>query len=261
MIEPKSPHLSNIELWQQWKEHRDIEAKKRLIEHYLPLVDYVTNRMAIGLPKNVSKDDLASNGVMGLIDAIEKFDYQRGLQFETYASWRIRGAIIDGLRQGDWVPRSVREKAKKIEEAYQHLEQQLLRSVTDAEVSAYLNVSERDFQQMLQEIAVTTVCSLEDPIREEESETRLSMLVDEKARNPDYKVQEHFLKETLIKGIERLTEKERIVISLFYYEELSLSEIAEVMSLSPSRISQLHSKAILRLRGALEKQKKQLLEN
>ena len=124
MIEPKAPHLSNIEIWQKWKEDGDIEAKKRLIEQYLTLVDYVSNRMAIGLPKNVSKDDLASNGVMGLIDAIEKFDYRRGLQFETYASWRIRGAIIDGFRQGDWVPRSVREKAKKIEEAYQHLEQQ-----------------------------------------------------------------------------------------------------------------------------------------
>ncbi|PZD93713.1 FliA/WhiG family RNA polymerase sigma factor [Paenibacillus sambharensis] len=261
MMEPKAPHLSNIELWQKWKEDKDIQAKKQLIEHYLPLVDYVTNRMAIGLPKNVSRDDLASNGVMGLIDAIEKFDYQRGLQFETYASWRIRGAMIDGLRQGDWVPRSVREKAKRIEEAYQHLEQEYLRTVSDKEISSYLNVSEREFQTMLQDIAVTTVCSLEDPIREEESETRLSMLIDEKAKNPDHKVQEFFLKETLVKGIERLTEKERIVVSLFYYEELSLSEIAEVMQLSPSRISQLHSKAILRLRGALDKQKNQLMQH
>ncbi|WP_308639269.1 FliA/WhiG family RNA polymerase sigma factor [Paenibacillus silvisoli] len=261
MIEPKAPHLSNIEIWQKWKEDGDIDAKKRLIEHYLTLVDYVTNRMIVGLPKNVSKDDLASNGVMGLIDAIEKFDYRRGLQFETYASWRIRGAIIDGLRQGDWVPRSVREKAKRIEEAYQLLEQRYMRSVTDSEISRYLDVSEKDFGVMLQEIAVTTVCSLEDPIREEESETRLSLLVDEKAKNPDYKVHEFYLKESLIRGIDRLTEKERTVISLFYYEELSLSEIAEVMSLSPSRISQLHSKAILRLRGALEKQKDQLMQH
>lgn len=261
MIEPKAPHLSNIEIWQKWKEDGDIEAKKRLIEQYLTLVDYVSNRMAIGLPKNVSKDDLASNGVMGLIDAIEKFDYRRGLQFETYASWRIRGAIIDGLRQGDWVPRSVREKAKKIEEAYQHLEQQYLRSVSDAEISSYLEVSEKEFVHMLQEIAVTTVCSLEDPIREEESETRLSLLIDEKAKNPDYKVHEFYLKESLVRGIERLTAKERTVVSLFYYEELSLSEIAEVMCLSPSRISQLHSKAILRLRGALDKQKDQLMEH
>ncbi|WP_127531911.1 FliA/WhiG family RNA polymerase sigma factor [Paenibacillus kobensis] len=261
MIEPKTPHLSNIEKWRKWKSEKDIDAKKQLIEQYLPLVDYVTSRMAIGLPKTVSKDDLYSNGVMGLIDAIEKFDYERGLQFETYASWRIRGAIIDGLRQGDWVPRSVRDKAKRIEEAYQLLEQQYLRSVTDAEISSYLNVTEKEYNVMLQEIAVTTICSLEDPIREEESETRLSLLIDEKAKNPEYKVHEFYLKESLVKGIERLTEKERTVVSLFYYEELSLSEIAEVMSLSPSRISQLHSKAILRLRGALAKHKDQLLQN
>ncbi|MBD2870713.1 FliA/WhiG family RNA polymerase sigma factor [Paenibacillus arenilitoris] len=261
MIEQKTPHLTNFQMWQSWKEQGDLEAKKTLIEQYLPLVDYVTNRMAIGLPKNVIKDDLASNGVMGLIDAIEKFDYRRGLQFETYASWRIRGAIIDGLRQGDWVPRSVREKAKKVEEAYQHLEQKYLRSVTDSEISSYLQVSEKEFLGMLQDIAVTTVCSLEDPIREEESETRMSLLVDDKAKNPDYKVHEFYLKESLVKGIERLTEKERTVVSLFYYEELSLSEIAEVMSLSPSRISQLHSKAILRLRGALAKHKDQLMQH
>lgn len=260
MIQPKESQLHHYVWWEQWKEHGDVESKKRLIEQFLPLVDFVANRMAIGLPKNVSKDDLASNGIMGLIDAIEKFDYTRGLQFETYASWRIRGSIIDGLRQGDWVPRSVREKAKKIEEAYQLLEQQYLRTVTDAEISAYLDVTEKEFVQMLQEIAVTTVCSLEDPIREEESETRMNMLVDERAKNPAHTVHEQFLKQSLAKGIERLTEKERIVVSLFYYEELSLSEIAEVMSLSPSRISQLHSKAILRLRATLAKQKNQLLE-
>lgn len=260
MAELKTAHLTNIQMWQAWREQGDLDAKKKLIEQYLPLVDYVTNRMAIGLPKNVIKDDLASNGVMGLIDAIEKFDYMRGLQFETYASWRIRGSIIDGLRQGDWVPRSVREKAKRVEEAYQHLEQQYLRSVTDSEISNYLQVSEKDFINMLQDIAVTTVCSLEDPIREEESETRMSLLVDDKAKNPEHKVHEFYLKESLIKGIDRLTEKERTVVSLFYYEELSLSEIAEVMSLSPSRISQLHSKAILRLRGALAKHKDQLMQ-
>ncbi|MHA7963056.1 FliA/WhiG family RNA polymerase sigma factor [Paenibacillus sp. CAU 1782] len=261
MTELKTPHLTNIGMWQAWREQGELDAKKALIENYLPLVDYVTNRMAIGLPKNVIKDDLASNGVMGLIDAIEKFDYMRGLQFETYASWRIRGAIIDGLRQGDWVPRSVREKAKRVEDAYQHLEQQYMRSVTDNEVSAYLGVTEKEFTTMLQDISVATICSLEDPIREEESETRMSLLVDDKAKNPDHKVHEFYLKESLVKGIERLTEKERIVVSLFYYEELSLSEIAEVMSLSPSRISQLHSKAILRLRGALAKHKDQLMQH
>ncbi|KQX69166.1 MULTISPECIES: FliA/WhiG family RNA polymerase sigma factor [unclassified Paenibacillus] len=261
MIEQKQSQLVNIELWKQWKEQGWVPAKQSLIESYLPLVDYVSGRMAIGLPKSVSREDLSSFGVMGLIDAVEKFDYSRGLQFETYASWRIRGSIIDGLRQGDWVPRSVREKAKKVEDAYQKLEQQYLRSVTDAEISDYLQISEQDFQQMLQDISITTVCSIDDPIREEDSETRLSLLVDEKAKNPEFQVNEFYLKESLAKAIERLTEKERTVVSLFYFEELSLSEIAEVMCLSPSRISQLHSKAILRLKGVLGRFKTQLFQD
>ncbi|USB32072.1 FliA/WhiG family RNA polymerase sigma factor [Paenibacillus sp. YPG26] len=261
MNERKSMPLNYADVWERWKEHGDIEAKKTLIEKHLPIVDYVSGRLAVGLPKNVSKDDLASNGVMGLIDAVEKFDYKRGLQFETYASWRVRGAILDGLRQGDWVPRSVREKAKKIEEGYQQLEQQYLRTVSDEEMSKHLDVSVKEFQHMLQEVAVMSLCSLEDPIREEDSETRISVLVDDKAKNPDYKVREFHLKESLTKGIEKLTEKERTVISLLYYEDLSLSEIAEVMSLSPSRISQLHSKAILRLRGSLDKQRDLLMQD
>ncbi|ASR47941.1 MULTISPECIES: FliA/WhiG family RNA polymerase sigma factor [Paenibacillus] len=259
MNERKAAHLNHSELWEQWKEHGDKEAKKQLIEKYLHIVEYVSGRLAVGLPKNVSKDDLASNGVMGLIDALEKFDYGRGLQFETYASWRVRGAILDGLRQGDWVPRSVREKAKKIEDAYQHLEQRYLRTVSDEEMSHYLDVSEKEFQNMIQEVAVMSIVSLEDPIREEESETRLSLLVDEKAKNPDHKVNEFTLRDALAQGIDKLTEKERIVVSLLYYEDLSLSEIAEVMSLSPSRISQLHSKAILRLRATLDKQRDLLM--
>ncbi|TXK81950.1 FliA/WhiG family RNA polymerase sigma factor [Paenibacillus sp. N3.4] len=261
MIEQKQSQLANIDLWKQWKEQGWIPAKQSLIEGYLPLVDYVSGRLAIGLPKSVSKEDLSSFGVMGLIDAVEKFDYARGLQFETYASWRIRGSIIDGLRQGDWVPRSVREKAKKVEDAYQKLEQQYLRSVTDSEISSYLQISEHDFQQMLQDISITTICSIDDPIRDEESETRLSLLVDEKAKNPESKVNEFYLKDSLARAIERLTEKERTVVSLFYFEELSLSEIAEVMCLSPSRISQLHSKAILRLKGVLGRFKNQLFQD
>ena len=254
----RSP-LAHRELWKEWKLHGSLEAKRALIESYLPLVDVVVNRLAIGLPRNVSKEELESHGVLGLIDAVEKFDPDRGLQFETYASWRIRGAVIDGLRQGDWVPRSLREKAKKIEDAYQHLEQQYLRSVTDAEISRYLKITEEEFHQILQEIAVTTVCSLEDPIKEEESETRMSTLVDENAKNPEQAVNEQYLKEALASAIDKLTEKERMVVSLYYYEDLSLSEIAEVMSLTPSRISQLHSKAILRMKALLERHKSLLM--
>ncbi|AVF22520.1 RNA polymerase sigma factor [Paenibacillus larvae subsp. larvae] len=261
MIQEKQSRLAHEELWKAWKEAGCLEAKQSLLEQYLPLVDYVSSRMSNGLPRNVAKEDLASFGVLGLMDAVEKFDHTRGLQFETYASWRILGAVIDGLRQGDWVPRSLREKAKKIEDAYQKLEQHYLRTVTDAEISEYLGVEEEEFRQMLQEINVTSICSVDDPIKEEESETRLSLLIDEKAKNPEYKVNEFYLKETLARAIEKLTEKEKIVVSLFYFEELSLSEIAEVMSLSPSRISQLHSKAILRLRGTLNKYKIQLFQD
>lgn len=261
MTEQKTSHLTNIDLWEKWKKLGDIEAKKDLIENYLPLVDYVTNRMSMGLPKNVLKDDLVSHGVMGLIDAIDKFDYERGLQFETYASWRIRGSIIDSLRQGDWVPRSVREKAKRIEEAYQKLEQQFMRSVTDSEICEYLNISEKEFSVMINDISVSTIFSLEEPLREEESETRMSLLIDQNVKRPDSTVEDVYLKQSLEKGIDKLTEKERIVVTLFYFEDLSLSEIAEVMSLSPSRISQLHSKAIQRLRGVLEQQKDQLFNS
>jgi|HigsolmetaAR203D_1030402.scaffolds.fasta_scaffold00030_39 RNA polymerase sigma factor for flagellar operon FliA len=248
-------------LWIKWKEEGLVEAKNALVEHYLPLVDYVVNRLSIGLPNNVSRDDLVSHGVMGLIDAVHKFDLDRGLQFETYASWRVRGAIIDGLRQSDWVPRSVREKAKKVEEAYQVLEQRYLRSVTDLEISEYLDITEQEFHNMLQEIAAASICSLEDPIKEDEEETRMSLLMDANAPDPEAKVKETYIKEALAKAIDRLTEKERMVVTLFYYENLSLSEIAEVMSLTPSRISQLHSKAILRLRGALNRQKSLLMND
>jgi RNA polymerase sigma factor for flagellar operon FliA len=261
MGELQSSHLSNYELWKQWKEDGSLDAKKKLIELYVPLVDFVVNRMAIGLPRNVSRDDLHSHGVMGLMDAVSKFDLSRGLQFETYASWRIRGAIIDALRSSDWVPRSVREKSKRVEEAYHVLEQKHLRSVTDAEVCEYLQISEKEFNQLLHDTAVTTISSFDDPIKDEEADSKLSLLVDENAKNPIFKVNQIHQQETLAKAIERLTEKERIVVSLFYFEELSLSEIAEVMSLSPSRISQLHSKAILRLRGALGRHKDHLMND
>ncbi len=238
-----------------------MEAKNKLVEAYLPLVEYVSGRLSIGLPSNVSKDDLSSYGIMGLIDAVEKFDLERGLRFETYASWRIRGAILDSLRQGDWVPRSVREKAKRIEEAYGVLEQKYMRTVTDEEVSEYLKVSMEEFRQMLLDVSLTSVFSLEDPVGDEESDSRMAMLIDEKAEAPESAVHKQFLQDMLARAIERLTEKERTVVSLFYYEELSLSEIAEVMSLSPSRISQLHSKALLRLKGVLASSKAELMSD
>ena len=136
MAQQQPDRATDHDLWLAYKRHGDPEAKKKLVEKHLKLIDYVVSRLVHGLPRNLSRDDLTSLGVMGLIDAIEKFDFGRGLQFETYATWRIRGAIIDGLRQDDWVPRSVREKFRKLEEAYQTLEQMHMRPVTDREVMA-----------------------------------------------------------------------------------------------------------------------------
>lgn len=251
--------LAHQPLWNEWKLHRSLEAKNQLVEAYLPLIEYVASHMSTGLPNHITKDDLVSYGILGLMDAIEKFDLDRGLQFETYASWRVKGAILDSLRRGDWVPRSTREKAKRIEEAYSILEQRHLRSVTDEEMSDHLGVTVQEFRQMLVDVSVTSVYSLEDPIKEEDAETRMSMLIDDRAEQPESAVHRHYLKEMLTRAIEKLTEKERTVVSLFYYEELSLSEIAEVMSLSPSRISQLHSRALSRLKGVLESSKAQLM--
>lgn len=260
MAEQQPVRVKDEHLWSAYKEDGSESAKKMLIEKHLRLIDFVVNKLAAGLPRSLSRDDLHSFGAMGLIDAIEKFDYGRGLQFETYATWRIRGAIIDGLRQNDWVPRSVREKSKKLEEAYQALEQSHLRSVSDREVMAFMEMDEQEFGQLQQDIALSNIVSLEDPLKDDESETRLSFLVDERAKNPESKVHDLYLKESLAKAIERLTERERTVVSLLYYEDLTLGEIAEVMSLTPSRISQLHSKAMMRLRNALSHAKDHLLQ-
>lgn len=253
--------VKQFDKWVMWKEEGSRDAEVDLVTQYLPLVDKVANRLAVNLPANVDKDDLVSYGRFGLLDALAKFDHTRGLQFETYAMWRIRGAMIDGLRENDWIPRTVRDKAKKIEEAYTMLEQKQLRSPTDQEVSAYLGISERDLQQVYYETSLSTMISIDETVGEEEEQKtpRHSYIVDEVTPRPEQVAETTGMKEVLTAVIDKLPEKERLVVSLFYFEELTLSEIAEVMSLSPSRISQLHSKAIFRLRSALTRWKSQLM--
>lgn len=247
--------------WISWKEEGDKSAELALIEQFLPLVNKVANRLAIGLPGNVDRDDLISFGRFGLLDALAKFDHTRGLQFETYAMWRIRGAMIDGLRESDWIPRTVRDKAKKIEEAYITLEQRLLRVPTDQEVSEHLGISEKELQQIFYDTSLASMISIDEAVGEEDEQktARHSYIVDELTPRPDEVAVSRNMKEVLSLAIDKLPEKERLVVSLFYFEELTLSEIAEVMNLSPSRISQLHSKAVLRLRSALSRWKNQLL--
>ena len=247
--------------WVMWKQEGSREAEVDLITRFLPLVDKVANRLAINLPANVDRDDLISYGRFGLLDALAKFDHTRGLQFETYAMWRIRGAMIDGLRENDWIPRTVRDKAKKMEEAYTVLEQKLLRMPTDKEVSAYLGISEKELQQVFFDTSLATMVSIDEAVGDEDEQktARHSYIVDEVTPRPESVAEASSLKQVLIEVIDKLPEKERIVVSLFYFEEMTLSEIAEIMSLSPSRISQLHSKALFRLRSVLSRWKSQLM--
>ncbi len=244
----------NIEhLWKKLKSDRDITAEKDLIEHYLYLVDQVVFRVAPGLPKNIIKDDLRSFGFVGLIDAIRKFDPERGNQFVTYATWRIRGSILDGLRDNDWLPRSLRDKSKKIEEAYALLEQEKMGSVSDEEVALHLGISIQELHKVLQDVSVSSFFSLDEPIIDDENQesNRKTLIVDHTIEGPEQTILRKATKDRLIKLIQLLPEKEQLVLSLFYFDELSFTEIAEVLNLSTSRISQLHSKAIFRLRGSL----------
>jgi RNA polymerase sigma factor for flagellar operon FliA len=261
MMARKAKKQMDIEIWKRWREEGDRQAEISLIEQYLPLVNYVANRLSIGLPDVVDREDLVSFGRLGLLDALRKFDYTRGLQFETYGMWRIRGAMIDGLRENDVLPRSIRDKAKKIEEAYTQLEQEKLRAATDEEVSAYLNISLEELNQTMLDVAFASVFSLDEPIQDDEDQkhARQSIIIDEQAERPEAALHKEQRKLMLAEAIERLPPKERTIVSLFYYEECSLTEIAEIMGLSASRISQLHSKAIFRMRGALQRSKDYLL--
>jgi RNA polymerase sigma factor for flagellar operon FliA len=246
--------------WCRYKETGDPSAEKKLIEHFLYLVDQVVSRIAPSIPNTVTKDDLRSYGFLGLIDAVRKFDPDRGNQFVTYGTWRIRGAILDGLREIDWLPRSLRDKAKKVEEAYSVLEQNRMGSVSDEEVSAYLGISVQELHKILQDTAAATFLSLDEPLMDDENQetNRKSHLVDENSENPEKEVTRRQIKQLLTEMIRNLPKKEQLVLSLFYFEELSFTEIAEALNLSTSRISQLHTKAILRLRSALSR-KRELL--
>lgn len=237
--------------WDSWQKQRDPEAGDYLVERYLPLVEYVIQRFLISLPKSVDKDDIRSLAFEGLLDAFDKFNLERDLKFETYASWRIKGAIIDGLRQRDWLPRSVREKVKKIEKAYALLEQENNHAVTDAEVSKYLGITKAELNKTVSDAALSTMISIdENPYEDNNQVGKYNIIQNNNIGSPEGQLYQQTIKEALANAIGRLPEKEKIVISLCYFEDLKLTEIAEVLSVSVSRVSQLHSKAILRLHAA-----------
>ncbi|ABW19053.1 FliA/WhiG family RNA polymerase sigma factor [Alkaliphilus oremlandii] len=233
-------------LWHNYKNNNDSQAKALLIEEYIRLVKFIAGRLYISYGSNIEYDDLVSYGIFGLIDAIEKFDLNKQVKFETYAQIRIRGAIIDSLRSLDWVPRSIRQKSKKIEEAYSSLENKLGRSATDVEVSEALDISVKELQEILLNTASFNVISLEEVIFEvgligNTAEEQLTE--DLICRRETY----NNLKDTIV----QLPERERQVISLYYYNNLTYKEIGKVLDISESRVSQLHSKAISRLKSKL----------
>lgn len=238
--------MTTDELWQAYIHSRDSEIKKTLIEAYVPLIKIVAGRMYNYYGGNVEYDDLVSYGAFGLIDAIEKYEYERNLKFETYAQIRIRGAIIDQLRKLDWVPRTMRKKSKQYEEVIVKLENEMGRSVNATDIANKLGVSVKEVEKTLQEMSIFNMVSLEDLIH-----TKTQMDFEDGTDNPEKSYAEKELSEELAEAIETLPYKEKLVISLYYYEELTYKEIAAVMALSESRISQIHSKVILKLKGLL----------
>jgi RNA polymerase sigma factor FliA len=244
------------DLWRQFKESGSPKAQEQLVVAYSPLVKYVAGRMSSGLPAHVEEADLISYGFEGLIDAIKKFDLDRAIKFETYAITRIKGAIIDALRSLDWVPRSVRARARDIERAYGKLEHRLHRTPTDEEMAAELDLSVEEFQDWLMRISNSTVVALDELWSVSDSSgdqvSLLDTLHDPDAPDPQQLLDASELKDRLADAIAALPEREKLVIALYYYENLTLREIGEVLGVTESRVSQLHTKAVLRLKSRLQ---------
>ena len=241
-------------LWLEFRRTRDQGIRDRLILTYAPLVKFVAGRLGSGLPTHVDENDLVSYGLLGLIGAIERYDPERDVKFETYAMARIKGSIIDELRAMDWVPRSVRAQARDIERAMTALEAQLHRAPTDEELSAKLGISEDDLNDSLTAISRSSIAALDEMWTVSPGGDQISLIdtiEDTSGPEPQSALAQTELKDALAEAIARLPEREKLVITLYYYEELTLREIGDVLGVTESRISQLHTKAILRLKAHL----------
>lgn len=238
--------------WARYQRKQEPEMRRQLLNRYLPLVRNVAGRMAINFPRSVELGDLINTGVIGLIDAFGNFDPDRGVKFETYAVPRIRGAILDELRSLDWVPRSTRAKAREIERALLFHENKFGSPPTDEKLAKMLNVTLKELHHSLEDVSKTSLLSLDEMIfREDDNRQvpRIETIADKKANVTLQKLERKELQAFLVLAIDRLTEQEKLVIALYYYEELTLKEIGAVMSISESRVSQIHTKAVLKLRG------------
>jgi len=244
------------ELWRRYKEDEDQSARERLVVAYAPLVKFVAGRTGSRLPSHVEQADLISYGMIGLIEAMDRFDTRRQIRFETFAMQRIRGAIIDELRTLDWVPRSVRSRAREIENANAKLEHQLGRAPSDEELAENMGIDEQELQDALIQISNSSILALEELwMTPDSSGDRVSLLdtiEDQSAPDPQKALDTSEVKDRLQEAIQDLPERETLVIALYYFENLTLREIGEVLGVTESRVSQLHSKAVLRLRSRLK---------
>ncbi len=231
----------------------DRRTKEKLIIEYAPLIKFIAQKIAVRLPSNIEFDDLVSSGVIGLMDAIDKYDPTRDNKFKTYAEFRIRGAILDELRAQDWVPRSVREKAKQLERVHLRLEQRLGRMPNEDEVTKELQISKEEYYDLLNQVKSVSLLSLDEAgsFNSSDRKSILSLLESCKIPSPITQLNLKALKEVVTKAIESLPEKQRLVLSLYYYEDLNLKEIGDVLEVTESRVSQLHTQAILWLRRKL----------
>lgn len=234
-------------LWSEYHKKPTQEIREQLILAYAQLVKLVAGRLSMYLGHNVEYDDLVSYGIFGLIDAIDKFDMSKNVKFETYASLRIRGAILDQIRKMDWIPRTVRQRQRKIDEAIKVIEMRTGKTATDEEIAVELGVSEDELTNWQSQLKVTNVVSLSE-FEETGQEPVIESINKNRFSQPEDVVAEKELKEKLIESLELLTEKERRVIELYYYEDLTLKEISFVLEVSESRVSQLHTKALLKMR-------------
>jgi RNA polymerase sigma factor for flagellar operon FliA len=246
---------SVAEAWTAYKEKGTGQARDTLILHYSPLVKYVAGRVAVGLPANIEQADLISYGIFGLIDAIDKYDQSRGIKFETYAISRIRGAIIDELRAIDWVPRSVRSKAREVEKAYSALENKLKRPPSDAEIAAEMGISLDDLNHIYTQLSTVSIVALDELMSGDTGQGDKLALVetieDTRTAGPMEAFESEEMKSILAEAINRLPEREKIVVTLYYFEGLTLAQIGEVLGVTESRICQMHTKAVLALKGKI----------
>lgn len=242
--------VSKEKLWEMYQIKQTPELREQIILEYAPLVKVVAGRLSMYLGYNVEYDDLVSYGIFGLIDAIDKFDMDKEVKFETYASLRIRGAILDQIRKMDWIPRTVRQKQKKIDEAVKRVEMQTGKTALDEEVARELGLSGDELLEWQSQLKVTNVVSLNEFI-EQGSEPVMDARHNSHFIQPEEQVQETELKEKLQEAMEQLTEKEKKVILLYYYEDLTLKEISKVLEVSESRISQLHTKALSKMQKTM----------